>query len=78
MPTVVDNAPMRMYVIYERPRDYPDRYVLRQWIIDGEARPTGWFVVAETLDAVRKFVPRQCIRFERNPSDEPQIVESWI
>jgi hypothetical protein len=69
---------IKMYVIYERPKDYPDRYVLRQWIIDEQPSPTGWFVLADTLEAVRAFVPPYCIRFERNPSDEPQIVESWI
>lgn len=70
-----------MFVVYERPKDYPDRYVLRKWVIgavENEPLPTEWFVIADSLEAVRKFVPNWCVRIHRNEWDEPQIVESWI
>jgi hypothetical protein len=71
---------MEMFVVYERPRDYPDKFVLRRWSIgpgsaEGDA---DWFVLGETLDDVRAAVPQHCIRVGRSPHDEPQIVESWV
>jgi hypothetical protein len=72
---------MEMYVVYKRPKDYPDHYVLRKWII-GAAKdrplPSEWFALADTLDAIRAQVPNGFIRLERDPNDEPQIVECWI
>jgi hypothetical protein len=70
-----------MWVIYKQPRDYPDGYVARRWIIGakpGEPVPTEEFATAPTLEEIRKHVPGYCVRLERDPRDEPQIVECWI
>lgn len=68
-----------MYVVYERPRDFPNSFVVRHWIIDGKGgKPTDWLVVGKTLDQVRQAIPGYCVRLERSPEDEPQIVESWL
>ena len=32
--------PIRMFVIYKHPRDYPDKYVVRQWLL-GEYDPAS-------------------------------------
>jgi hypothetical protein len=73
---------MEMYVVYERPKDYPQHFVLRKWYIgavEGEPLPDAeWFVLADTLAAIRTHIPLGFIRLERDPNDEPQIVESWI
>ena len=68
-----------MYVVYERPLDFPNSFVVRHWIVDADGgKPTDWMVVGKTLDDVRQAIPGYCVRLERSPEDEPQIVESWI
>jgi hypothetical protein len=73
---------LEMFVVYAHPRDYPDRFVLRRWWIGrtpGEPEADkDWFYLADTLEEVRTHVPAHCVRLERDPHDEPQIVEVWI
>jgi hypothetical protein len=71
---------MEMFVVYERPKDYPDKFVVRRWSISGERVDADgdWFFLGETLEDVREKVPRHCIRIHRHPYDEPQILEVWI
>ena len=72
---------MEMFVIYERPRDYPDKFVVRVWVIGavkGEPVPTQYFMLADTLEAARKFIPYGLVCINRSESDELQIIESWI
>jgi hypothetical protein len=73
---------MEMFVVYERPRDYPDKFVVRRWWIGtGSGKPEAdqdWFYLGKTLEDVRAQVPEGCFRLNRDPNDEPQIVEFWI
>lgn len=72
------------YVIYERPKDFPDKFVVRKWsIVDGEEKAIpmadkNLFVTADTLEEARGFVPKDRYRIPRAQEDEPQIVETWI
>ena len=73
---------MEMFVVYKRPRDYPDKFVVRRWWIDkipGELSADGdWFFLGDTLEEVRAHIPEWCIWLDRYPDDEPHIVECWI
>ena len=73
---------MEMFVVYARPRDYPDKFVVRRWWIGrtpGEPEADAdWFRLADTLEEVRAHIPAWCVRLERDPNDEPQIVECWL
>lgn len=72
--------PIEHFVIYEKPKDFPDKFVVRRFVIAGpEPAPDKepWAVV-DTLEAARKKVPWGQYRIERDPSDDPVIVESWI
>jgi hypothetical protein len=71
---------MEMFVVYERPRDYPDRFVLRRWSIGGNKMEADrdWFYLGDTLKEVREKVPPHCVCIRRHTNDEPQIVEVWI
>lgn len=66
-----------MWVIYDRPTDYPDEVVVVNWW--GDIRD---HVVArcETVQEARQIIlglgASACLT--RDPGDEPQIVESWI
>jgi hypothetical protein len=73
---------LEMFTVYHSPRDYPDKFVVRRRRI---GRKTGepladadWFYLADTLEEVRRHIPGHCVRLERDPRDEPQIVECWI
>ena len=72
---------LEMFVVYERPLDHPEHFVMRRWLIGaekGKPTPTDYFVLGETLEEVRNSIPPHCVRLERDPNDEPQIVECWI
>lgn len=71
---------MFQYCIYERPEDYPTKYVIRQWMImDGNPVPVpGLCGTADTLEEVRVMVPRGHVCLARNEEDAPCIVETWI
>lgn len=69
-------------VIYANPLDHPGKYVTRrQWArrggtVEAELEPLA---VVDTLAAARAAVPPECdTRLDRDPADEPQIVECWI
>ena len=61
--------------VYNSPADYPGQFAARLWDLD---KPTRYIVVADTLEAVRAAIPEDMIRFHRDQSDDPCIVESWI
>jgi len=71
-----------MWVIYERPSDYPDGYVARRCY----AKSDGGILMSRTefftgasLDEVRaQLAPFHLHRIKRDPRDEPQIVETWL
>lgn len=61
--------------IYERPADYPDKYVARLWDLQ---RPTGLIAIADTLEEARAAVPPGMVPLARDERDDPCIVETWI
>lgn len=72
-------AVMTQYVIYERPRDAPEHFVVRRWLIVGGAEPIPReHTLHATLEDARKAIPPGLIRFVRFPDDDPAIVEVWI
>lgn len=70
---------LRMWTIYQSPRDYPGRFVVRGYNIGHEAvadrTPTA---ITDTLDAARRHVPVGLFRMDRAPEDDPTIVETWL
>lgn len=75
----IDEALLEMFIVYERPRDFPGHYVLRRWVVQrGGSRPTDDFVLEPTLEKIREHVPPHCVRLERDPNDEAHIVETWL
>ena len=63
-------------VMYERPGDYPNRYVARLWDID---RPTTLFETAETLEELELLLPLEgMVWIERHANDDPVILGTWV
>lgn len=69
-----------LFTIYNSPKDYPGKFVVRRWWIgDGpDPQPTGDFVLADSLDEAREFVPPGLVCFMRSETDDPVIVETWL
>jgi hypothetical protein len=68
-----------IWTVYEHPLDYPDYYVARRFEYDGGTAPTDEILRSLSLDALRDELADMgltCI--QRNPEDEPHIVECWI
>jgi hypothetical protein len=71
------------YVIYERPRDYPDDYVLRRQsmiFVNGQ-RPEQVQDKAcnvGPLAELRRLIPRHAVKIGRHPQDDPVILEVWM
>lgn len=67
------------YTIYERPADYPDKFVLRAWLVEkGSVTAYDPVGLADTLEGARALVPLGRERIPRVSSDDPVIVESWL
>lgn len=73
---------LAMWVVFDRPRDYPDGAVARRFEIDrGGPFATETVIMAPSIGALRALlgeVAPTAIVVPRDPSDEPQIVEVWL
>lgn len=68
-----------MWTIYDHPRDYPNEYVAREWVIDVAPRPTGKVITCKYINVLRlEFEERGLVRLPRDPSDDLLIVETWV
>lgn len=71
---------MEAYVIYKRPMDYPDNFVVRCYMI-GKAKlfiDTIPHLVCDTLEEARQSIPHGLVRTEREDKDALCVVETWI
>lgn len=68
------------FVVYERPTDYPELYVLRAQHVmrNGDIVPDAEPMAVGTLEEVRRAVPEGSTQLARDERDEPQIFEVWI
>ena len=66
---------LTMWTVYDHPRDYPDKWVLRAWDMPGGRRET--VETADTLEEIRAKIPPSLFRAPRNPGDDPAIYETW-
>lgn len=69
---------LEMWVISERPSDFPTKFVARKFEVTNVPKPTDETKVADTLEEVRGMLPPGLFCLARDPADEPQIVETWL
>ena len=67
--------PLPLWVVYERPTDFPDHFVARKWLTD---KPSPVVLLAGSLPELRSKLPVGLSGMPRSPQDEPQIVEVWL
>lgn len=73
-----------MYVIYDRPSDYPTKFVVRIFkvvdIADNIVNIVDKAITgqADTLEECRKLIPKGYSNVGRTKYDDPVIAEVWI
>lgn len=74
---------MKIWVIYEKPTDFPDQFVMREHHIKGgkndrAVTPTDNFYTADSIAELRRKIPAGKQKVLRHQDDEAQIVEWWF
>lgn len=71
---------MIMWVLYDHPKDFPDKYVARKWHVqNGRGTPTDEIITDDELDELREKMQRKCLtKIQRNTIDDPVIIETWM
>lgn len=76
------SEPLVMYVIYDKPIDWPHHFVARRFVVlAGEevARADKHvFATHLSLTHLRTMLPPGLFCLARSECDEPQIVETWL
>ena len=73
------NDALEMWTVYDHPHDYPEHYVARLWLVDGNgAKATSKYVSARTLKTLRQLLPPGLVRLNRQSNDDAKIVEVWL
>jgi hypothetical protein len=72
-----DAQQLSIWTVYDHPRDYPHCYVARQF--RGE-QPTNSILISADLEVLREvlLVDMGLTRLERDVSDDPVILETWL
>lgn len=74
-----DYTVITQFVIYDKPRDFPGKYVIRKWQVKGEKEIPLEGYICDTLQQARSLVePLGLVRLVRCPGDDPAILEVWI
>jgi hypothetical protein len=76
----MSNEPMVIWTIFRRPADYPNHHVARKFLVfQGYSEATDEVIVSEDLQPLRYQMERQGLyRMNRDPNDDPAIVETWL
>lgn len=67
-----------MWTVYDRPSNFPTLWVARRWEVRKQPMPTSEVLLADSLEALRIKLPAGLTRLERQPADEPAVVEVWL
>lgn len=69
-----------IWTVYCRPLDLTEEWVARPWLITpgNAAKTIPLHLVGCTLEQLREKLPHGLTRLERNPGDDPAIVETWL
>lgn len=75
----VNNQALHQYTIYNKPKDFPTKFVVRLWIIGpGTAQAGPLICTANTLEEARESLPDGVERVQVGDPDEKSIAEVWM
>ena len=73
---------LNIYVVYNKPKDFPDEYVVRRWVVnsDGTGMPNRNIMLkSRNIDAIRDSLNAVGLhRIQRFVNDDPVILETWV
>jgi hypothetical protein len=64
-----------VWIVYDSPSDFPGKFIARRFQMN---TPTSDVLSADTLEALRKLLPKGLVRLDRTAHDQPHIVEVWV
>ena len=67
---------LKIWVVYNRPLDFPDKYVARLFINN---KPTQKIIVENDLEKIRNEMElNELTKIPRHESDPLSVIESWF
>lgn len=69
---------IQQHVIYDKARDFPGKFVVREWTVTGEGMNPGKGYVCDTLKQARDLIPADGYRLPRFAADDPAILEVYL
>jgi hypothetical protein len=69
-----------VWVIYDKPSDFPNSLVVRRWslAVSGSLVAEDECVLASTLEEARTYIPPGLVRQDPTFQDDPVITEFWL
>lgn len=69
---------MSVWAIYDNPLDHPERFVVREWSVEGSVvTPSNEVSLFDTLEDARASLPAG-LALSPVPEPDPAIVEVWL
>lgn len=76
---MTETEPLRLWTIYDHPSDFPDRFIARLSLVSRAGIvATRQTISATSLEELRSKLPPGLYRINRDPGDDPVIVEVWL
>lgn len=69
---------LTIWVIYDHPADHPYDFVVRPSYVYPGRVAFGPAKMSGTLEGARDLLPEGLYRMDRDPDDDPVIVETWL
>lgn len=68
-----------MFIIYEKPSDFPEHYVARLWWTLPEQHATNFTLRSRNIEEIRDLMEGLGLaKLMRNEEDDPVILETWL
>jgi hypothetical protein len=75
---LIDHNKLAMFIVYDHPKDFADKYVVRMFLVSTKVEASPFITLCDTLEEARATIPYYCSCLQRNPTDDPHIVETWF
>jgi len=69
-----------VWAVYDKPTDYPDRFVARRYqIAEGETTATEDVMISTDIEIIHHFMQKlNLFRTEPFENDDKKIIEVWL
>lgn len=68
-----------MWIVFEKPDDYPNSWVARRWLVYDVPQPTPEHLISPSLDVLEDVLLRMGFaKLARSPEDDPAVLSTWV